>query len=152
MANSNVSIGGELAKKSRVEGIKDLTENRTLIIKKLTQNPSSKPEIVENIKTIDEVFKKFEPKAEIKFTDKEGSKVSEEIPFNSLVDFTLKGMTQNSPFLGGLQMESQTYQQILQELKGNNRLKKLLASEDGKSALVKTLMAIIKELEENERK
>ena len=152
MANPKVSIGGDLVKRKGVEAIKDLTENRTMIVKKLTQTAPSKPEIVEGLKTVDDVFTHFKPKAEVTFTDKEGSRIGEELPFSSLNDFTLKGLTQNSNFLGGLNMQKITYQQILQELKGNNRLKKLISTEEGKTALVKTLMALVKELEENERK
>ena len=152
MAKSKVTIGGDIVKKIGVEAIKDLQENRTMIVQKLTQNAPSKPEIAENLKCIEDVFEHFKPKAEVSFKDKEGSKVTEELPFNSIADFSLKGLTQNSSFLGGLQIQAQTYQQILQELKANNRLKKLLATDDGKEAIVKTLFALIKELEENENK
>lgn len=152
MAQPKVTIGGEVVKNKSAESIKDLTENRTMIVQKLTQNVPSKPEIAENLKCIEDVFTHFKPKAEVSFKDKEGSKITEELPFNSIADFSLKGLTQNSNFLGGLQIQSQTYQQILQELKGNNRLKKLLSSNDGKEAVVKTLLALIKELEENESK
>ena len=150
MAQPKVTIGGEVVKSKGVEAIKDLTENRTMIVQKLTQNPPSKPEIVENMKNIDDVFNHFKPKAEVSFKDQEGAKVTEELSFNSLEDFTLKGLTQNSSFLGDLKIQYQTYQQILQELKGNNRLKKLLATEEGKAALVKTLLALTKELDEIE--
>jgi hypothetical protein len=152
MAQPKVTIGGEVVKSKGVEAIKDLTENRTMIVQKLTQNAPAKPEITENLKCIEDVFNHFKPRAEVAFKDKEGSKITEELPFNSIADFSLKGLTQNSSFLGGLQIQAQTYQQILQELKGNNRLKKLLALEDGKEAIVKTLLALIKELEENESK
>ncbi|HNY01694.1 MAG TPA: hypothetical protein PKG48_03865 [Bacteroidales bacterium] len=152
MANPKVTIGGEVVKSKGVEAIKDLTENRTMIVQQLTQSPPSKPEIAENLKCIEDVFEHFKPKAEVAFRDKEGSKVAEELPFNSIADFSLKGLTQNSSFLSGLQIQAQTYQQILQELKGNNRLKKLLATEQGKEVLVKTLLALVKELEENESK
>ena len=152
MSKAKVTIGGEVVKSKGVEAIKDLTENRTMIVQKLTQNAPSKPEIAENLKCIEDVFNHFKPRAEVSFKDKEGSKVTEELSFNSIADFSLKGLTQNSSFLGGLQIQAQTYQQILQELKGNNRLKKLLSSQEGKEAIVKTLLALIKELEENESK
>jgi hypothetical protein len=151
MAKSKVTIGGEKVKKIGVEAIKDLQENRTMIVQKLTQSPASKPEIVENLKSISDVFDHFKPSADVKFKDKEGATVGEEIKFNSLQDFGLKGLTENSNFLGNLKIESETYQQILRELKGNNRLKKIIADGGGKSALVKALTAMINELEENDR-
>jgi hypothetical protein len=152
MAKSKVTIGGEIVKQQGVEAIKDLQENRTLFIQKLTQNPPSKPEIVENLKSADDVFNHYKPTADVKFSDKDGSKVSETLEFKSLADFSLNGLTEKSPFLSNLKMQSEVYQQIMMEMKGNNRLKKALTDEKGKAAMVKALMAIIKELEENEGK
>lgn len=149
MAQSKVTIGGEIVKKKGVEAIKDLQENRTMILQKLTQAPPAKPEIVENLKTIDDVFNHYKPSAEVKFKDKEGSNVSEELSFNNLADFSLNGLKDKSKFLRDLNIEAETYQQILAQLKGNNKLKKLLADESGKTALLKALLAVIKELEEN---
>jgi hypothetical protein len=150
MAQPKVTIGGEVVKSKGVEAIKDLTENRTMIVQKLTQNKPSKPEIAENLKCIEDVFERFKPSAEIAFKDSEGAVVQEELNFNSIADFSLKGMTQNSSFLSQLNMQAQTYQQILQELKNNNRMKKLLSTEEGKMAVLKALMALLKELEEND--
>jgi hypothetical protein len=147
-----VTIGGEIVKQKGVEAIKDLQENRTMVIQKLTQAPPSKPEIVEGLKTIDDVFDHYKPTADVKFKDKDGASVSEELSFKNLGDFTLKGLTENSSFLRNLNLESKTSQQILAELKGNNRLKKLLADESGKAALMKAILAVMKELEENESK
>jgi hypothetical protein len=151
MAQSKVTIGGEIVKKMGVEAIKDLQENRTMIAQQLTQSAPSKPEIVEGLKNIDDVFGHFKPSAEIAFKDKEGGTVSEELNFKSLADFSLKGLTDNSSFLSDLQIQADTFQQILRELKNNNRLKKALSDEAGKIALMKSMMALIKELEENER-
>ena len=152
MSQGKVTIGGEIVKKIGVEAIKDLQENRTMIAQKLTQSPPSKPEIVENLKNIDDVFNHYKPTADVKFKDSEGSAVPEELRFNSLADFSLNGLTENSSFLSDLNIQTNTYQQLLRELKGNNRLKKALADEGGKTAIIKVLMALIKELEENERK
>ena len=152
MSKPKVTIGGEIVKNMGVEAIKDLQENRTMIVQKLTQNPPSRPEIVENLKTIGDVFENYKPAADVKFKDAEGSTVPEELKFKSLADFSLNGLTENSNFLSNLNIQTNTYQQILRELKNNNRLKKVLADEGGKAAMVKVLMAVIKELEENESK
>ena len=150
MAQSKVTIGGEIVKKMSAEALKDLQENRTMVVQKLTQNPASKPEVVENLKNIEEVFDHYKPTANVKFKDKEGAGISEELPFNSLADFGLKGLTENSTFLRELNLETNAYQQILRELKGNNRLKKVISEEGGKTAMLKVLMALIQELEEND--
>jgi hypothetical protein len=151
MAKAKVVIGGDLVKEKGVEAIKDLQENRTMVVQKLTQSPPSKPEVVDGLKTVEDVFEHYKPSAEVKFKDKEGGSVAEELNFNSLADFSLNGLTENSNFLKNLNTQSEVYQLILRELKGNNRLKKALADGGGKAALVKALMAIVKEIEENEK-
>ncbi|MCX6270844.1 MAG: hypothetical protein NTU44_06430 [Bacteroidetes bacterium] len=127
-----VTIGGEIIKQKGVEAIKDLQENRTMVLQKLTQNAPSKPEVVEGLKTVEDVFDHYKPSADVKFTDKEGGSVGEELKFNSLADFSLNGLTENSQFLQNLQTQSEVFQQILKELKGNNRLKKILAEPTGR--------------------
>jgi hypothetical protein len=151
MAKGKVVIGGDLVKEKGVEAIKDLQENRTMIIQKLTQSPPSKPQVVDGLKTIEDVFENYKPSAEVRFKDKEGTAVTEDLKFNSLADFSLNGLTENSNFLRNLNTQSEVYKLILRELKGNNRLKKALADGGGKTALVKALIAIVKEIEENEK-
>lgn len=150
MAKQSV-IGGELIKEKGVEAIKDLQENRTMIVQKLTQSPASKPVIVENLKNIGEVFDHFKPTAEVSFKDKDGGNINEDLNFRSLADFSLDGLTEQSAFLKDLKMQSEVYQLIIRELKNNNKLKKVLADGGGKTALLKALMAILKEMEENEK-
>jgi hypothetical protein len=151
MSQSKVTIGGEIVKRIGVEAIKDLQENRTMIVQKLTQNPPSKPVIVDSLKTIDDVFDHYKPSANVTFKDREGASVPEELNFNSLTDFGLKGLTANSNFLNNLKVQSDTFQKILQELKGNNHLKKALGNDVSKSGLIKSLMALMQELEESDR-
>jgi len=71
MAKQSV-IGGDLIKEKGVEAIKDLQENRTMIVQKLTQTPANKPVVVENLKNIGEVFDQYKPSAEVTFKDKDG--------------------------------------------------------------------------------
>ena len=150
MAKQTV-IGGELIKEKGVEAIKDLTENRTMIVQKLTQSPPSKPVVVENLKNIGDVFDEYKPSAEVTFKDKEGGSINEELNFRSLADFSLDGITEQSNFLKDLKTQSEVYQLIIRELKNNNKLKKVLADGGGKTALVKAMYAILKEIEESEK-
>lgn len=144
-------IGGELIKEKGVEAIKDLQENRTMIVQKLTQSPASKPVVVENLKNIGEVFEHYKPSAEVTFKDKDGGSVSEELKFRALPDFSLDGLTEQSAFLKDLKTQSDEYQLMIRELKNNNKLKKVLADGGGKTALLKAIVAILKEIEESEK-
>jgi len=150
MAKQSV-IGGELIKEKGVEAIKDLQENRTMIVQKLTQSPPSKPVVVENLKNIGDVFDQYKPSAEVTFKDKDGGSISEELNFSTLADFSLDGITEQSAFLKDLNTQSEVYQLIIRELKNNNKLKKVLADGGGKTALLKALVAIMKEIEESEK-
>jgi len=71
--------------------------------------------------------------------------------FRTLADFGLDGITEQSAFLKDLKTQSEVYQLIIRELKNNNKLKKVLADGGGKTALLKALMAIMKEIEESEK-
>jgi predicted component of type VI protein secretion system len=144
-------IGGELVKESGVEAIKDLKENRTMFVQRFTQTPDSRPAVVEGLKNIEDVFNQYKPKAEVAFTDKDGGTVNEELAFGSLADFSLDNLTDQSGFLKDLKTQSEVYQQIIKELKNNNKLKKVIADTTGKTALIKALMAILKEMEESEK-
>jgi predicted component of type VI protein secretion system len=150
MAKQSV-IGGELVKEKGAEAIKDLQENRTMIVQKLTQSPPSKPVVVENLKNIGDVFDNYKPSAEVTFKDKDGGNISEELNFNTLADFSLDGITEQSAFLKDLNTQSEVYQLIIRELKNNNKLKKVLSDGGGKTALLKALVAIMKEIEESEK-
>ncbi|MFZ4546122.1 MAG: hypothetical protein ACOYN4_01735 [Bacteroidales bacterium] len=150
MAKQSV-IGGELIKEKGAEAIKDLQENRTMIVQKLTQSPPSKPVVVENLKNIGDVFDQYKPSAEVIFKDKDGGSISEELNFSTLADFSLDGITEQSAFLKDLNTQSEVYQLIIRELKNNNKLKKVLADGGGKTALLKALVAIMKEIEESEK-
>ncbi len=145
------TIGGEIVKEKGVEAIKDLQENRTLFVQQFTQEPASKPGVVENLKNIEDVFDHYKPKAEINFKDSEGGSSSEELSFNSLNDFSVDGLTEQSDFLKDLRTKSDVYEQIIRELKNNNKLKKLIADGGGKQALVNALSAVLKELEDNDK-
>jgi predicted component of type VI protein secretion system len=150
MAKQSV-IGGELVKEKGAEAIKDLQENRTMSVQKLTQSPPSKPVVVENLKNIGDVFDNYKPSAEVTFKDKDGGNISEELNFNTLADFSLDGITEQSAFLKDLNTQSEVYQLIIRELKNNNKLKKVLSDGGGKTALLKALVAIMKEIEESEK-
>lgn len=117
------TIGGEIVKEKGVEAIKDLQENRTLFTQQFTQEPASKPVVVENLKNIADVFDHFKPKAEINFKNNDGSSSAEELRFNSLNDFSVDGLTEQSGFLKDLRTKAEVYQQIIRELKNNNKLK-----------------------------
>jgi hypothetical protein len=149
MALERYSIGGAVIENEAFEAFADIPQNRVLMAEKLTADPPVKPEIVEGLTTVEEVFGHFKPKIEMDFETEEGTTRKETLRFNNLADFGVKGITGQSGFLGDLTMKSQQYKKIIKQLKTNKLLKTALANSDSKQGLIDSLNALIKELEQN---
>lgn len=146
MAIDSVGIGGNEVKGDASEALNDIPQNRTLIAGKLTPNAPVKPEVVEGLKTVEDVFEHFEPELKVPFEDKDGGTVNETLKFENLGDFGKNGIIKNSLFLKELEIESDQYKKIIKQLKTNKILKSALEDEDAKKSLVATLDALIEEI------
>jgi len=144
---ANLGIGGQEVKGDASEALAEIPQNRTLIAGKLTPNTPIKPEVVEGLKTVEDVFEHFSPEIKIPFEDSEGGTVNEEIRFNNLGDFGKKGIIGKSDFLQGLEIESVQYQKIIKQLKTNKILKMALEDADAKESLIATIDALIGEIQ-----
>jgi hypothetical protein len=54
-------IGGTEVKTDAFEAFADIPQNRVLLAEKLTYDPPVKPEIIEGLTSIDDVFENFKP-------------------------------------------------------------------------------------------
>lgn len=141
-------IGGQERKLNVSESIVDIPQNKTLLIEKLTADPPIRPEVVEGLKTVGEVFAHFKPEQEVEFDTEEGSTISETLKFNSLADFGKKGIIAQSNYLQELNMTFEDFQKYVRQLKSNKILKTMLENPDGKAAYMAAIQAMIRELEE----
>lgn len=141
-------IGGSEIKGDASEAMSELPQNRTLMIEKLTNEPPIKPEVVEGLKSVDEVFEHFSPSVEMEFHDSEGGSRKETLHFKSLGDFGIKGITNQSEFLKDLTAQKEQNQKMIKQLKTNKLLQKAL-EEEHKAALLNAINALIKELKDN---
>jgi predicted component of type VI protein secretion system len=141
-------IGGSEVKGDASEAMSELPQNRTLVVEKLTKDPPVKPEIVEGLKSIDEVFEHFSPSIEMEFHDSEGGSRKETLNFRNLGDFGIKGITDQSEFLKDLTANKEQNQKIIKQLKTNKLLQKSLENEEYKAALLNAINALIRELNE----
>ena len=148
MALDRYSIGGALVENDASEAFADIPQNRVLMAEKLTVNPSSRPEIVEGLTTVEDVFGHFKPKIEMDFENEDGSSKKETLRFNNLGDFGIKGITGQSAFLGDLTMKSEQYRKMVKQLKTNKLLKTALGNAESKQGLIDSLNALIKELDQ----
>jgi len=149
MAVEKYSIGGTVRETEAFEAFADIPQNRVLMAEKLTANAPVKPEIVQGLTTVEEVFEHFKPKVEMDFETEEGTTRKETLHFTNLGDFGVKGITAQSSFLADLNLKKDQYQKIIKQLKTNKLLKQALADPEAKQALLTSLHALIKELETN---
>lgn len=147
MANNNIGLGGNEVKGEANEALTEIPQNRTLVAGKLTPNAPVKPEVVEGLQTVEDIFEHYEPELKIPFENKKGGISNETIKFNNLGDFGKKGIVNNSLFLKELEIESNQYKKIIKHLKTNKILKSALQDPDAKEALIETIDALIKEIE-----
>jgi hypothetical protein len=148
MAVEKYSIGGTVVENEAFEAFADIPQNRVLMAEKLTIGAAAKPEIVEGLSSIEQVFDHFKPKVEVDFEDEEGASKKETLHFKNLADYGVKGITAQSSFISDLAMKKEQYQKIIKQLKTNKQLKQALANSETKGAVINALHALIKELEQ----
>ena len=148
MAVEKYSIGGTVVENEAFEAFADIPQNRVLMAEKLTIGTPPKPEIVEGLTSIEQVFEHFKPKVELDFEDEEGASKKETLHFKNLGDFGVKGITDQSSFISDLAKKKEQYQKIIKQLKTNKQLKQALGNTETKGALINALHALIKELEQ----
>lgn len=145
----NYEIGGNERKIDTSEAFVDISPNKTLFVQQLTDQEPVKPEIAEGLKTVEDVFKHFKPKVDVSFDKKDGSTANETLHFNSLSDYTVKSMVQQSNQLRDLNVESEMYLNIIRQLKTNKTLKATLENPDTRQAFAAALENLAKELKQN---
>jgi predicted component of type VI protein secretion system len=141
-------IGGTEVKGDASEAVADIPQNRTLMIEKLTAEPPVKPQIVEGLTTIDDVFNHFKPSVDVEFEDAEGRSKEEQLSFRSLADFGTKGIVAQSKFLQDLTMQKDQYLKIIKQLKSNKLLRKALENPESRQAVLNAIYAMSKEIEQ----
>ena len=140
--------GAWLIQEKRIPGVPDIPYNRTLFIQQLSEEAPSEPEFVEDCQTIADVFDRFKPSKEVQFEDAEGIPVSEELEFESLLDFGKDGIIAQSDLLQSIQQKQEMYAGFIKRLRSIKILHKLLADADAKAAYLDAIQSFIQELDE----
>ncbi|MEO6328778.1 MAG: hypothetical protein ABIO55_07595 [Ginsengibacter sp.] len=131
------------------EGFVEISPNKTLFIQKLTNEDASKPEIVEGLQTVEQVFEHFKPACDVELNREDGSTTKENFQFGGLGDFDVKSLINQSAFLKNLNLENDAFLKILQQLKTNKSLKNVIENADTKAAFINSLKAMVAELDDN---
>ncbi|MDR0265001.1 MAG: hypothetical protein LBJ04_17415 [Sphingobacterium sp.] len=142
-------IGGNERKVETSESIVDISFNKTMFIQKLTDNEPLRPEKVEGLKKVEDVFAHFKPSVGVAFEDEDGSSVHEELKFQNLGDFSAKNLTMQSDFLSNLSVQKDLSASVIKQLKSNKTLKSAIENAETKAAFINVLKNFIAELEAN---
>lgn len=129
------------------EGFVEISPNKTLFIKKLTYNDPVKPEIVEDLQTVEQVFAHFKPSVDVELDREDGSATKQNFNFNGLGDFDVKSLVNQSAYLKNLNLENDAHLKIIKQLKSNKSLKNVIENPETKAAFVNCLRALVSELE-----
>ena len=144
----NYGIGGTEVKGDTSEAFADIPQNRTLLIEKFTDNDPIKPEMVQGLQTIDDVFGHFQPEKEVEFVNEQGATSKETLRFGGLQDFGAKGITNQSNFLQGLSSQKEQYDKFLKQVKTNKVLMNVLNDAELRQQYLNALNAMIQEMED----
>lgn len=131
------------------EGFVEISPNKTLFVQKLSYDDPIKPEIVEGLQTVEQVFDHFKPACDVEMDREDGSTSKENFKFGGLGDFDVKSLINQSPFLRNLNLENDAFLKILKQLKTNKSLKNVIENGDTKAAFVNALKAMVAELDDN---
>lgn len=147
MAIENIQLGGNIVREESEQGITKIPENRTLMANLLTDEEPIIPEIVEGLKTSEEVFNYFRPNVDITFQNREGQPVIEHFDFRHVADFAVKTMTEKSPYLSKLSEDKEFFEKAMKSLRSNAPLLRAIANADTKAAMIIILKHFRNELE-----
>ncbi len=145
----NYEIGGNERPVEASEAIGNIPQNRTLFVGKLTDEDPIAPETVEGLKTIDDVYEKFQPNVDVEFETVDGETVKENFKFTNTGDFQVKQMTEHSDFLKGLSLEQEFYEKLVKQLRTNKVLQKALENEESRQGMIDALTKLREELKES---
>jgi hypothetical protein len=130
------------------EGFVEISPNKTLFIQKLTNEAPIRPELVEDLQTVEQVFDYFKPNCDVELDKEDGSTKKENFAFAGLGDFDIKNITNRSDYLKNLSLENDAFLKIIKQLKSNKSLKNVIENPETKAAFVNALKALAAELDE----
>ena len=143
----NYEIGGQERKIEVNEGISDIPQNRTLLIEKLTDESPLSPQIIPDLRSINDVFAFFKPVKEVEFETADGAGRKEKLQFESLGSFGKQGITRQSAYLNELSHQCEDLQKFVKQLRTNKILRTLLENKEAKSAYLSCIRSLINEME-----
>ncbi len=115
-----------------------LPSNKLLYMAKLNNDEDAQPDPV-RCSNLKEVFEKFRPSFECELESTEGEPVNANFKIEKMKDFTSKELIEKNEYLAEVYYRKEMLADLDKQLKKNNALKKVLADEDKREALVKAM-------------
>ncbi|PZF72772.1 hypothetical protein DN068_12885 [Taibaiella soli] len=140
-------VGGNEVKIDANEAIQEIQENKTLMVAQLTSDVPTKPEVITNLRTVEDVFRHFQPTIKVEHETADGQTRKEDFNFKTVADFTPDGITQQSAFLKELNLQQEQYNTIIRQMKTNKVLRAMLENPENKQAFIQALKAVATELQ-----
>lgn len=128
-----------------------IDNNKTLLIDQFTNDVQvGDPDLLQEAKTLKDVFANFKPKVEVEFRNEEGGSVYEELKFNEIADFEANGgdgkLVSNSTFLSEIKTKVSISAKIRKQIEQNRKLREILKDNESREELRLMLEALLKEL------
>jgi hypothetical protein len=139
MAMYEYGIGTSDIKPDVNEAVKEIQQNKPLLISQLTHEEPILPEAVPGLKTIGDVFRYFQPNVDVQLETADGQTVTENLKFNNLADFTHASITNQSALLKDFKLRQEQFTKIIRQLRSNKVLQNVLADPEKKAALLQAL-------------
>ncbi len=139
-------IGGNEKPVEASEGIGNLPQNRTLYVGQFTADDPIAAEAVTGLKTVEDVYAKFQPNVDVEFETEDGQTVQENFKFANTADFQVKQMTARSNFLNDLSVQKDFYEKLVKQLRTNKVLQRALENADARQGMIDALTQLREEL------
>lgn len=139
------TIGANIQEQEAARGVQVVPDNKTMIALPFNDDPDSEVDPV-RLKSMKEIFTQYKPQTEVELKDLEGDKTEVTLTFNSLKDFSMEGIIEQSPLLQKLEQQEEVYAKFANVLQTNEKLRDVLANPESKKELIELLGLLIEEL------
>ncbi|QQY81746.1 type VI secretion system contractile sheath protein TssC [Tamlana sp. s12] len=121
------------------EGVQELPTNRTFLIHRFTEKTPLLPEIIEDLKTLQDVFSHFKPQISVVLEGLSGEQVNETMVFRNISDFDVSRMAFRSPYLRAISHKINSYFDVLKTLQSQETFKAVTYDKGGQEPFFKTV-------------
>jgi predicted component of type VI protein secretion system len=140
----NNSLFQDRKKQEDADELISFPTNKMLFINQFTEETQVRPELANNLNSLEEVFKYYRPSCRIHLKTEEGKEVAEVLKFENMADFSLTRICANCKTLEEMELQRLKKLQILERLKAAKDLQGILEQSGGKADLINTIKTLLR--------